>query len=542
MRARRLTLTDTDLDHARQYALRCVDDFEFFALTCLKIRTKSGEISPFRLNRAQRTLHAKLEAQRKKTGRVRAIVLKARQTGISTYIQARFYWRLWGSRLALRAFILTHEDAATVNLFGMAQRFQDLMPPHMRPKTKAANAKELIFAANDCGYQVATAGGKEVGRSATIQLFHGSESAFWPNAEDHVVSVLSTALSKAAGTEAILESTGNGIGNVFYRLAMEAVRGNSEFEAIFVPWFWDDEYREPCPASFEHTVSEEWNDYGARLELDWEQVFWAYNKNKTLAQSMSLDPEKICPKFRQEFASTVDDCFQTTGNSFIPGDRVLAARKPAEAIIGRGPIILGIDPARDRDKVGIVDRCGRRLGQRVCAAWEPDGDVTFLAQKIAAEINRIGPDMVNIDVGNVGAALYDMLVQMGFGDILNPINFGSAPVGKGPTGDRMYLNRRAEMWDLMRDWFETPGGVQVPDDDGFHADVTAPIWGSSETRYNTANSLQLEEKTKIIARLGHSPDKGDAAALTFAVPVAATMTSANAAPRQRKTRNRRGGY
>lgn len=902
------------LERARALALRCVDDFEFFALTCLKIRTKSGEIVPFRLNRAQRTLHAKLEAQRAKTGRVRAICLKARQTGISTYIQARYYWRLWGSRLALRAFILTHEDAATSNLFSMAQRFQDLMPPHMRPKTKAANAKELIFAANDCGYQVATAGSREVGRSATIQLLHAclgsntpvidgvtgklrpikeiepgdsvlthtgkiaavsfvsaqikpvrniklrglndfpleatddhrfwtptgwqrlcdlkvddeigfpvrrikteltewsfkapelirpqgggtwedvpdtiplnydvgrvvglylaegclkyqstsfkrtsaislavhqkevartlewleplrpwiksiayknranqlgavvsvygtsfamflerfvgktdgkrfpfewwlmgeefvrglvhgylsgdghsspkrdrrivltsirsatvmglrdaaaslgygwaavtytpegirygrygheawtfslsgegvnrlakelgkdcpprkrvsgnvkslrvadgfawsrivsisdehltvvrdleidhpdhsycilhgashnSEAAFWPNAEEHVVSLLTTALSRAPGTEAIIESTGNGIGNVFYRLAMEAVRGNSEYEAIFIPWFWDDEYREPCPASFEKTISEEWQDYGAHLELEWDQVYWAYLKNKTLAQSMSLDPDLICAKFKQEFSSSVDDCFQTTGDSFIPGHRVLAARRPPEQIIGRGPIILGIDPARDRDKVGIVDRCGRRLGQRICEAWEPEGDTVYLAQRIAAVIHRINPDMINMDIGSNGAGVFDQLVSMGYGDKLNAINFGSAPLGKGPTGDRMYLNRRAEMHDLMRDWFETPGGVQIPDSDSLHADLTAAVWGPTATRYNTANALVIEEKEKIKERLGHSTDINDGCILTFGIPYAENMVSQHSAPRERKTRSRRGGY
>lgn len=534
-------LTPAQLDQVRAFAERGARDFEFFAATCLKIRTKKGEVVPFKLNRAQRHLHQALERQRAKTGRVRAIVLKGRQVGISTYIQARYYWRLWGSRLALRAFILTHEDAATANLFGMAQRFQEHMPPHLRPKTKAANAKELLFSANDCGYQVATAGGKEVGRSSTIQLFHGSECAFWPNAEDHTDSVLNTALSTGAGTEALLESTGNGIGNVFYRMAMEAVKGNSEYEAVFVPWYWDDDCRERCPKTFATTISDEWRAYGESLKLEWDQLYWAYLKNRSMAQARSLDPEKICAKFRQEFSSSIDDCFQTSGDSFIPGSSVLAARKPEETVIGRGPVILGIDPARDRDKVGIIDRCGRRAGERICERWDPDGDTIYLAQRLAVVIDRINPDAVNIDIGSNGAGVYDQLIAMGYEKKLNPVNFGSAPLTKGPTADRMYLNRRAEMWDLMRDWFETPGGVQVPDDDGLHVDITAPMWGPTATRYNTGNALVLEDKEKLKERIGRSCDIGDALALTFAVPFAAGFMP-QTMPRTRGVRRKSGGY
>ena len=97
---------------------------------------------------------------------MRAIIVKGRQLGISTYLQARFYWRLWRTTKALRAFILTHEQDATDNLFGMAQRYHDNLPLPIRPKTKAANAKELIFGRRHGlqAIQVATAGSLERSR------------------------------------------------------------------------------------------------------------------------------------------------------------------------------------------------------------------------------------------------------------------------------------------------------------------------------------------------------------------------------------------
>jgi hypothetical protein len=189
--------------------------------------------------------------------------------------------------------------------------------------------------------------------------------------------------------------------------------------------------------------------------------------------------------------------------------------------------------------VGIVDRCGRRLGERICETWAPEGDLVYLAQKIALVIQKLGPDAVNIDIGGVGAGVYDQLCNMGYADICNAVNFGSAPLGLGPTGDRMYANRRAEMWDAMRDWFEQPGGVQVPDRDDLHADLTAPVWGPQATRERN-NALVLEDKEKIKERIGHSPDLGDAAALTHALPLALTM-QAQYQPRA-KRRTGKGGY
>ena len=354
-----------------------------------------------------------------------------------------------------------------------------------------------------------------------------------------MVSLLTTALAKTPESEGILEATAKGVGNVFHRMCMAAIRGESEYEAVFIPWFWGEDYEEPCPAK--HDFSPEWIEYGQMHKLHWEQLFWAWKTNRELAQAKSLDPDRICPDFRQEYPATFDEAFQSSGDSFIPATvRALRLADPTEQIIGRGPIILGVDPARDRDRVGIIDRCGRRAGERICEAWPPQGDTVYLAQRIVSVIKKLRPDAVNIDVGGLGAGVYDMLRDMGYGDITNPVNFGSAPVGNGPTGDKLYAHRRDEMWDEMREWFEEPGGVQIPDRDDLHADITAPVWGPGATRMTTSNALILEPKDKIKERLGSSPDLGDALALTFSVQFAGTMRSNNQPRQKRKTG--KGGY
>ena len=146
---------------------RLRDDFLYYSPRMLKVLNKAGETVPLILNQAQQFIHARLEAQLAETGKVRAMILKGRQQGASTYLQARFYWKL-SNTFGKRAFVLTHEQAATDNMFAMTKRYHDNVPEGLRVTTGASNAKEMTFAKLDCKYSVATAGTKEIGRSCSI--------------------------------------------------------------------------------------------------------------------------------------------------------------------------------------------------------------------------------------------------------------------------------------------------------------------------------------------------------------------------------------
>lgn len=510
-----MKITEADVMAARAELERRAlkKDFLKFAEKCLFIRTKSGAVVPFKLNRAQRYLHERLENQQAATGKVRAIILKGRQLGASTYIQGRFYWRLWGGQ-GLKAFILTHEQDATDNMFKMAQRFHENCPPEIKPATSASNAKELAFANNDCSYSVATAGSKGVGRSSTLQLFHGSEAGFWPNAETHIDGAFQ-AIADAPGTERLIESTANGIGNVYQRRYAQASRGDSDEEAIFIPWYWGEDYERPVPEGWE--PSKQWSFYQISTGITPQQLYWAFCKNRDMASAIGEPDDKPCWKFMQEYPSSAEEAFQTAGNSFIPSPAVALARK--NKIVPVGQMIIGLDPARGGgDKTGVVDRIGRVMGSNLSERWD-DKDLMVVAGKASSLLKKFPNAIMNVDVGGLGAGVYDRLAEMGYSHRVNAVNFGSSPLGIGPTGDELYANRRAEMWDSKRDWYMQPGGVQVPDDDVFHADETSPVWGGGATRHSSNNELTLESKDKIRERLGFSPDLGDAAALTFAVPV-----------------------
>jgi hypothetical protein len=161
-----------------EHVARLRSDLPYFAEHALKLRPKSGPLEPFILNPAQRKLHEIIEQQKAKTGRVRVIVLKARQLGVSTYVAARLYQRTIHNP-GVRTIIIGHERRASSNLFQIVKRFHEHSPEDTRPSISTSNAEELIFDRMDSGYIVSVATSEGTGRSATAQLLHASEAAFW---------------------------------------------------------------------------------------------------------------------------------------------------------------------------------------------------------------------------------------------------------------------------------------------------------------------------------------------------------------------------
>jgi hypothetical protein len=478
-------------------------DFASFATQHINIRGKGGALCPLAFNRAQQHIHALIEEQQRRTGRVRALILKGRQQGCSTYVAARFFHRAMHGQ-GLRVFILAHEDAATANLFDIVKRFQAHCGGRVRVPTIAVNANGLTFAETDSSYTLGTAGTKGVGRSSTIQLFHGSEVAFWPHAETHAAGVLQ-AVPDAEGTEIILESTASGPGNFFHRTWRDAEAGRNGYVPVFVPWYWQDEYR---AAADGFDATEEERAHGELYGLDDAQLAWRRRKIAEL---------KDAGLFRQEYPACAAEAFETSGHdSFIPAALVAAARKAqCEA---SGPLVIGFDPAwKGDDRHAMAWRQGRRL---IKVETRSKLDTMQAAGWLKFVIDRDRPSRAFVDVGGVGAGVYDRLVEMGYGTTVTAVNFGAAPLepargahggaGGGP------LNRRAEMWMKSKEWLADPAGVQIPDSDALQADACGPGYS-----YDSSTRLMLEKKEDMRRRGVPSPDEWDAVALTFAEPVGA---------------------
>jgi len=125
-----------------------------------------------------------------------------------------------------------------------------------------------------------------------------------------------------------------------------------------------------------------------------------------------------------------------------------------------------------------------------------------------------------VDSTGVGGGVYDVLREQLGDELVFGVDFG----GRALNRDR-YANRRAEMWDHLRQAFTEEAALSIPDNEDLQSDLCAPAWGKADqrsgqqlmTRYRLDGTLVLEDKDHIRRRLKFSPDWGDAAAMTFAV-------------------------
>lgn len=475
------------------------NNLEFFAKHCLKIKPKEGDVKPFIFNKAQKYLHYKLEQQLARTGRVRALILKGRQQGCSTYVAARFYHKATRQK-GKSVYILSHEAATTTKLFNIVKRYHEYIPEVARPETEKCNDRSIIFSVNS-EYTVGTAGNKNTGRGGTVQLFHGSEVGFYENTDELQTGLLQS-IADMPGTEIILESTANGMGNFFHRMCMGAMKGENDYELIFIPWFWQDEYYKEPPSDFQLTDDEK--ALKATYELSDGQIYWRRLKIASLTGGEW--------KFKQEYPCTPDEAFQVSGNSMISSEAVMAARKRPLYPHEHAAVIGACDPARSGDRIPRMIRQGRNLINYEVHCPLTDGVMTTtqLAGLIAKDIVQYNVDVYFVDCTN-GWGVVDLLHDMGFKHVVRGVVFSET---KSLLEPNRFVNKRAEMMVAVRDWFETDE-PSIPDDDALHVDITA----IPEPKETAAGKLYIVPKDKIKEQLGMSPDLMDTLALTFAFPV-----------------------
>lgn len=296
---------------------RLYEDFTFWAKNTCKIRTKSGAIVPLVLNRVQKRFVKHVNKQLATTGMVRSVDLKGRQQGLSTVIHAIIYWRA-SQRTGHKAVVMAHVKDSTQALFDMYKRTHQYMPPAMKQKTRYSSKRELVFAALDSGIVVMTAGGEAIGRGETFQLQHLSEAGFWPkgSAKENFNGLLKT-LPNTPGSMCFIESTANGLGNVFHEAWTGAVSGTNGFVPFFSAWFESDEYRSEPPVGFETTQAEQLlaQEHG----LDNAQLYW--RRQEIARNGLEM--------FKQEYPCTPDEAFITSGRPVFHMERLTQLMKAA---------------------------------------------------------------------------------------------------------------------------------------------------------------------------------------------------------------------
>jgi hypothetical protein len=323
-----------------QTRLKLYEDFAFWAKWACKIRTKEGNISPLILNPVQARFNKAISGQLKETGRVRTIILKARQQGLSTYVSAWAYWWL-SQHDAQKGLVATHVADSTRALFDMYQRIHDNVPELLKPSTKYSSRQELKFDKLDSGIMVATAGGKGVARGETLTVAHLSELAFWPpaTAADNLNAIFQ-AIPNTPGTAVFIESTANGLTGPFAEIWKGAMEGTNGFIPFFSPWFESPEYRVQTE-DFELTLEEE--DLVKEYNLDKEQL--AFRRQKIAQGGYEL--------FMQEFPATAEEAFISSGRPVFNPDQLHRLLKYAPEPLKRMAVAKGSVEDHSRGELSV---------------------------------------------------------------------------------------------------------------------------------------------------------------------------------------------
>jgi hypothetical protein len=287
---------------------RLLDDFEFYAKNCVRIRTKEGTIVPLVFNKVQRRFAQMIIDQMTTRGYVRMVVLKARQQGLSTVITAWQYWWI-SQRKAQKGLVMAHEADATATLWDMYKRVHDNAPEIVKPHSKYNSKNELTFDVLDSALRIATAGGRGVARGDTLQVVHLSEVAFWPPgfAKSNFNGLIQ-AVPDVVGTAVFIESTAQGMIGKFREAWVGAVSAKTGYVPFFSAWFESDEYRvspEEVPEDFKRTPDEEkliklYSSEGLNSN---EQLVWRRRKIANSADEL----------FMQEYPASPDEAFISTG-------------------------------------------------------------------------------------------------------------------------------------------------------------------------------------------------------------------------------------
>ena len=495
-------------------------DMRYFAKTQLDHDLKEGGIKKLEFNKAQEHIHSCLEYMLAMYGYVLAIIVKGRQQGCSTYVTARFFHKAV-FQTAKSVFILSHEEKTTQALFDKVSLYYDSTAPQIKPKKVSDNAK-LLKLSNHSKYGVGTAGSKSTGRGLTSQLFHGSEPAWWENVKGIKTGAMQ-AFARVKGNEMILETTANGQ-NWFYKFVMSSLKGgvlNREpgetgFMVIFVPWFWQDEYNSDVPPNFKRTEEENLlkEAYGlSDRQLQWRREKIAFFDDEGDGEAM----------FKQEYPCTLQEAFQSSGNSFYDPVLVDKARN-SDLVSNFGANILGVDPARGGkggDRTVISYRKGREI--KFIKVYKDKMDNVRLANILKDMVREYKIDKIFIDM-SYGCGTYDILRNDGYDHIIEGVYFGEAAHYK-----EFCLNRRAEMAFEFRDWLKD-GEVKLPDDQDMASDIASMPMPTP----NANSKMVFPDKEKIKKEIGRSPDILDSIMLTFAGRVQDASTPSMSGPQQKQ--------
>jgi hypothetical protein len=305
---------------------------------------KNQKTLPFFLNAVQKDFIGRLnqaieDFEAGKITEISMLVLKGRQQGFTTVITA---YQLSCSILNrnFQGFTLADKSDNSEAIFQNKAKYPySQLPEILKPTEKFNNRKQLLFEKINSSWAVDTAT-KDVGRSRTVNFFHGSECAFWKDGIAFIQAALGEAFTK--NCIKIYESTANGY-NDYQVMWDSGVHINCFYE-----WWHTPEYRLEFPSEEARTQFRAFifhGDKGAWINdrLTWlcqvqgledEQLYWYYKKWEGY-----IDKDLI----KQEYPCSPQEAFLLSGKTVFDTERLLARLQTIKKPIKRGYFLYDYD-------------------------------------------------------------------------------------------------------------------------------------------------------------------------------------------------------
>jgi hypothetical protein len=297
--------------------------FEEFCRDCLVIITKQGKKAPFVLNTSQKIVLAEIRKLIAAGIPPRLIILKSRQVGISTLVEAILTWRCI-TRSNISSLVLAHTLKSSKSLFRMSRNYHRFFSGQLKQATRIQNVHEIEY---DSGSRLQVEVQGEA-RSYTAQLVHLSEFAFFLQAVVTLTAVMQT-VPMDTSSLVVIESTANGVagqGKKFHDMWVRAVGladddtvadDEKGWTPIFIPWFRHEEYviQLRHGEKFTRTSAEE------KLCADHPEITNEKLKWRRWCITTNLDGDEEL--FAQEYPATWQEAFALTGRPAFDAEAVI---------------------------------------------------------------------------------------------------------------------------------------------------------------------------------------------------------------------------
>lgn len=297
-----------------------MQDFITWCKNCCIIKDKAtGKDIPFILNRAQLKTVAILEEERLAGRPIRLIMLKTRQWGGSTLIQAYMAWIQTLHKSNWHSLVCSQVKDTSIRLRSMYEKILQNYPvdqwtgdepPRLKNVSGAANISEIT--GRGCQITICSANNQDAMRGGDFAMAHLSEVAFWPetrrrNPADLIRAVCGS-IARVPLSLVVLESTANGVGNYFHQEWIRCKKGLGDKRTVFIPWYEIDMNSAPPadPVAFEASLNEYERNLRDEFHCTLDQICWYREKRseyQTHEQMMS------------EYPTTDEEAFISTAHS-----------------------------------------------------------------------------------------------------------------------------------------------------------------------------------------------------------------------------------